>query len=148
MTDKPLVDVWTNRDFPVLVEVTRRIDSGATSVQASEVAAALDMTEDDVQLAGAALQRRQLVKAQGAAEVPVLLFFDVSSDAYLLTELHPDGDDALDQLISTLRQAADQTSDPEEKSQLRKAANALGDLAGKVGTSVMTAYLTGMLPGH
>lgn len=72
----------------------------------------------------------------------------VSGQAYLLTGLHPDSDDATDRLVSLLRQAADQTADPEEKTRLRKAASAIGDLVGTVGAGVMTAYATSFLPGQ
>lgn len=148
MPDKPLDDVWVKRDFPVLVEVTRRIDAGERHVNTSDVAEALGMDRSDVELAGQALERRQLLKTMGTMQRRVLHMTDLSGEAYLLTGLHPDGNDALEQLISALRQAADHTSDPEEKGRLRKAASVLGDLVGDVGAGVMTAYLTGMLPGQ
>ncbi|TKJ33493.1 hypothetical protein [Blastococcus sp. CCUG 61487] len=73
---------------------------------------------------------------------------DVAGEAYLLTGLHPDADDATERLASLLRQAANQTDDPEEKSRLRKAASAIGDLVGEVGAGVMTAYVGSFLPGQ
>jgi hypothetical protein len=32
MTSQPLPDVWGSRDFPVLVEVARRIDAGEGTI--------------------------------------------------------------------------------------------------------------------
>ena len=148
VTNKPLADVWASRDFPVLTAAVRWIDSGQLGgVHDVSLAEATELSVADVRLALKALERRGLITTSSFLSGDMHVD-EIAGDAYLLTGLHPDGDDALEQLISTLRQAADQTSDPEEKSQLRKAAGALGGLAGKVGTSVMTAYVTGMLPGQ
>lgn len=147
-TDKPLADVWADRDFPVLVEITRLVDEGASTVAIAEVAGALDWPDERVQHAAKALERRGLLETMGVMSGQVLRVRNLRGEAYLLTGLHPDGDDALGKLISALRQAAEQTNDPDEKGRLRKAASALGDIAGQVGAGVMTAYLTGMLPGH
>lgn len=148
MTEKPLTDVWRVRDFLVLVEVTRRIDSGTSTVRPTEVAAALGITEEEVQRAGAALARRGLVHIRGADQLPVIFFYDVSGEAYLMTGLHPDGQDALTRLVSALNQAAERSMDPDERSGLRRAADSLLSLPSAVAGGVMTAYLTGMLPGH
>jgi hypothetical protein len=66
----------------------------------------------------------------------------VSGSAYLLTGLHPDGDDALSRLIDGLRQAADQTADDDERGRLRRAADALGGITRDVGVGVLTAVIT------
>ena len=42
----------------------------------------------------------------------------------------------------TIEQAADRTSDPDEKGRLRRAASAIGDIVGQVGAGVMTAFIT------
>jgi hypothetical protein len=140
MTDM-LSDKWANRDFPVLVEVTRRIDQGESIVDVQTVADALGMTVEDVGLAGAALTRRRLVETRGADQAAVLFFHAVAGDAYLLTGLHPDGDDAVSQLVSALMQAAEQNPDPVEKSKLR----GLADAAGGVSRSVLSGVLTAVI---
>ena len=66
---------------------------------------------------------------------------DVSGDAYLLTGLHPDGNDALEALASMFQQAADQATDPGDKSRLRRVASALGDVGGQFAASVMAAFV-------
>jgi DNA-binding transcriptional MocR family regulator len=144
MTEK-LTDVWASRDFPVLVEVARRIDAGESTVSVSDVAQALAMDEQTVQLAGAALKRRGLVDTIGAFGVPVLRFRHLSADAYFVTGLHPSGDDAVSQLVDLLRQAADGVDDPQEKSRLRALADAAGGVSREVLAGVLTALATGAM---
>ncbi len=140
MTEK-LPDVWSTRDFPVLVEVARRIDAGDRTPRVEEVGAALDMPVEQVQLAGAALKRRGLVDAFGAMQAEVLRFRGLSGEAYFRTVRHPSGDDAVSALVDALRQAADQTTDPDEKSRLSPLAdNALG-----VGRTVLGGVLVSVL---
>jgi hypothetical protein len=60
MTDK-LPDVWANRDFPVLREVTRPIDSGEDMhPRLGQLAEATGLTPAEVGLAITALDRRGL----------------------------------------------------------------------------------------
>jgi DNA-binding transcriptional MocR family regulator len=143
MTENRLKDVWSTRDYPVLVEVTRRIDSGERHPRTDAIAQAIGLTDDQVQQAGLALGRRKLVQYVGAAELPVIAFTDVSAEAYFLTGLHPDGDTAVTTLLDLLRQAAEQTSDPAERSRIR----ALADQAANVSRSVLGGVLTAYL-GH
>lgn len=133
-----LPDVWVPRDFPVLVEVARRIDGGENTPSVGDVAASLDMPVEQVQLAGAALKRRGLVDAMGTMQAQVLRFRHLSAEAYFLTGLHPSGDDAVSDLVELLRQAAEQVGDPEEKSRLR----ALADAAGGISRTVLGGVLT------
>ena len=139
MTEK-LDDVWVSRDFPVLVEVARRIDGGESTPSVEDVAAATGMPVEQVQLAGAALKRRGLVDAIGAWQASVLRFKDLSAEAYFLTGLHPSGDDAVSTLVDALRQAADATPDPQEKSRLR----ALADGALLVSREVLGGVLVNL----
>lgn len=142
--DKPLDDVWTTRDFPVLARAVAAIDRGEFP-HGSTIASELDMSVDDVRLALRALGRRGFVAIQEYLGGGIVMH-DVSGAAYLIPGLHPDGDDTLEQLASALRQAAEKTADPDEKGRLRKAASAVGDLIGEVRAGVMTAYLTSLLP--
>jgi hypothetical protein len=142
MTSQPLPDVWATRDFPVLVEVTRRIDAGSDALRVADIAQAVGMTPDDVALAGAALKRRGLVTVLGVAEMAVLRFTDVSAEAYFLTGLHPSGDDAVSNLVEAIRQAADQVDDPAEKSRLRTLADQALNVSREVLAGVMVAVMT------
>jgi hypothetical protein len=143
MTDK-LEDAWTTRDYPVLREVTRLIDSREDEGPGSQrIAEATGLDDDQVQAAGLALERRGLVQLGGkVAEGGFSYFHEISGAAYLITGLHPDGDDALSRLIDGLRQAAEQTVDEDEKGRLRRAADALGGITRDVGVGVLTAVIT------
>jgi DNA-binding transcriptional MocR family regulator len=124
--------------LPVLKEVTRRLDAGEFMPQYTDIAETLGIDKETVILAGKALERRGLVElTRGMAHRG---FDDVSGEAYLITGLHPNGDDALTGLIEALQQAADQVDDPDERSALRRAAN------GVLGVSreVMAGVLTGV----
>lgn len=144
MTNK-LPDVWATRDYPVLREVARRIDAGGVGVQAHDVAAALGMTQDDVERAAKALERRGLVICTWFMGGEGPDFDEVDGQAYLLTGLHPDGDDAVSRLVDALRKAADQNNDPTERGKLRQVADQIGGLSRDVAAGVMTAVLTGGL---
>ena len=67
---------------------------------------------------------------------------EVSGAAYLITGLHPDGDDALSDLIAALRQAANEVGDEDERGRLRRAADGLAGIGRDVGAGVLTAVLT------
>ena len=145
VTDK-LDDVWASRDFPVLVEVTRRIDSGEQFTRIATIADALGRPVDDVVLAANALERRGLVKVGRVMRASASHFDDVSAEAYFLTGLHPSGDDAVSALVQALRQAADLAPDPEEKSRLRALADgALGISRDVLGGVLVAVASRGML---
>lgn len=142
MAGNGLPDVWATRDFPVLREVARRIDAGEHTPRVEEVAAATGLDVDEVVLAGQALTRRGLVTVMGAMGHPVLRFSDVAGEAYLMTGLHPDGDDAITQLVSALRGAAEKVEDPAEKGRLRNLADGALGISRDVLTGVLTAVIT------
>jgi DNA-binding Lrp family transcriptional regulator len=146
MTDK-LADVWRSRDYPVLLEVARRIDAGERAIPFEDVAHSLGRSADEVQLALHALKRRGLIEGIGVDVVEIVRIMDISAEAYLLTGLHPAGDDALTGLIDALRQAADLEPDADEKSRLRRAADSLGGISRNVAGGVLTAWLTHQIPG-
>lgn len=138
-----LSDVWSTRDFPVLREAVRLIDSGEDAhPRLEQLAEACGLSEDDTERALQALTRRRLIDPAESASGPYGVD-DVSGEAYLITGLHPDGDDLVSQLIATLRQAADQTDDPEEKSRLRR----MGDSASDVGRQTLGAVLAALVTG-
>jgi predicted ArsR family transcriptional regulator len=141
-----LDDVWITRDYPVLVEVTRRVDQTRRPVRPAEISEALGVSADQVQAALAALRRRGLIdtadsRAMGGPAT-VVAVRDVAGAAYLMTGLHPDADDALTGLVEILRQAADQVGDEEERPRLRRAADAITGVSRDVMVGVMTAYAT------
>lgn len=146
MTER-LDDVWASRDYPVLREMTRRIDGGEDMPTIEDVAESVGLHADEVTRSAKALARRGLVTVQESMSGP-WGFDDVAGAAYLMTGLHPDTDDALSSLVQLLRDAAEQERDEEERSRLRRAADAIGGVSRGVMQGVLTAYLTGQIPGH
>lgn len=140
MVDK-LEDVWASRDFPVLVEVVRRVDRGDVMPGLSDVGTALEMPADQVKLATAALKRRGLVDTLDSAAGP-MRFKNVSGEAYLLTGLHPSADDTVDRFVEALKQAADQVDDEDDASALRKIARTVGSVSTDVIGAVLGAVAT------
>lgn len=138
-----LPEVWTTRNYPVLREVGRQIDAGIATPTRESVMQATGLSEEEVIRAGEALKRRGLVDTIDLFGAPALRFKDVSGEAYLVTGLHPDGDDAISKLVDALRQAADQQSDPSEKSKLRALADGIGGVSRDVMAGVLTAVLSG-----
>jgi hypothetical protein len=145
MVDK-LDDVWTHRDFPVLLAVTHLIDQGELMPRLAVVAGMTDVQLADVELAAKALERRGLVSLKEYAN-GVWGFTDVAGEAYFLTGLHPNGDDAISDLVAALRQAADQVEDPAEKSRLRTMADMALGISRDVLASVLVAVATKQVMG-
>ncbi|MCU1624239.1 MAG: hypothetical protein JWL79_3084 [Frankiales bacterium] len=142
----PLPDTWSVRDYPVLVEVTRLFDQGRNTTDDTEIAGILGWDPEQVRRAFTALQRRGLIDGEGDAAVAGLNWVNqLSGQAYLLTGLHPDGDDTFSRLISALTQAAELTADPEEKGRIRRAVDGLLGISRDIGVSVTTAVITGQV---
>lgn len=141
MPDRPeRPDLWATRDLPVLEEVTWRIDQDEDTSPES-IADAIGLEYEDVNRSLRALERRGLIEADHML-AGIVGVNTVAGEAYKLTGLHPDGDNAVSQLIDALRQAADQVDDPEEKSRLRTLADGVGGISRDVATNVLTAFLT------
>src|SRR3954452_10751424 len=119
----PLPDVWYHRDFPVLIEIAKRIDAGKRAAR-DELAAELGYSASEIQAAFQALERKQLIIGMGSEETGTIIVTDVTEPAYVLTGLHPSDDDVRD-LVEAILAAADRTEDVEEKSRLRTAADAV-----------------------
>ena len=139
MTQDKLTDVWAARDFPILKVATRLVDEGG-SPSVEEIALESGLTPEDVRRGINALHRRGFVRVEQTLAGTGWII-DVSGEAYLLTGLHPDGDEALLSLADLFRQAAERTTDPDDKTRLRRAAAAIGDLVGQVGSGVLTAFI-------
>lgn len=137
-----LPDVWASRDFPVLCEVARRIDAGDPTPTVAGVVASTGLTEEQVSQAAHALERRGFLGFLGAGGGAVLRFKDLSGEAYLLTGLHPNGDEAVSQLMSAIDQAVEQVDDPAEKPRLRVLRDAVGGVSRDVLSGVIAAVIT------
>src|SRR4051812_4319198 len=126
MTGKPLADVWASRDYPVLVEVARRVDAGERSVRIEDVEETLGMSFEEVTRAALALERRGLLTTDGTDQWPVAFIENLSGDAYPLTGLHPSPESIADGLLATLDDAIEKASDGDKKTRLKRAREALG----------------------
>jgi hypothetical protein len=136
-----LSDVWAERDFPVLVDVTGRVDSGERFFRATVIAESTGLDLETVGLALDALERRGLVRVKrNMGGIQSWHVDDVAGAAYLITGLHPSGDDAVSAFLDALRQAADLVDDPDERSRLKR----LGDAALSVSQNVLGGVLVNL----
>jgi hypothetical protein len=139
-TPNKLPDVWASRDYPLLVEICRAIDSG-DGIGTQALRQLLGRSADAVGAGLRALERRGLVTCEYVMSGDAYIV-DVSGRAYELVGLHPDGGEAVEVLINALRKAERLSDDPDEKGKLRRAANAVADITGQVAAGVMTAVLS------
>jgi hypothetical protein len=140
MTDK-LDDVWASRDFPVLREIARLVDSGDAFPHKTQIVQATGLSPEQVTLAALALRRRGLIDFTQYAGGDFSMIKEISGSAYFITGLHPSGDDAISSLIDALRQAEESVDDPEEKTLLRRAGGAIGSVSQNVMGQVLAAYI-------
>jgi hypothetical protein len=144
MTAGPLPDKWYSRDFPMLIEVTRRIDETGDPVSMDDVNEALGMTIEEAWSAIGALHRAGfLVGVQAGNEWVAVV--DVTGKAYQATGLHP-GDDDIAALVAMFTAAAEETSDPAEKTRLRALAIGIRDVSSDVLKRVAAAYIASRIP--
>lgn len=137
-----LEDVWATRDLPVLVEATRLVDRGGVVVDVDGLVRGLDgIDTPDVIRALRALERRGLVQVFWTSTPGESTVTNVAGEAYVLTGLHPNGDDAASRLVDAIRQAAELVDSPEEKSRLKR----LGDSAAAVGRGVLGDVLAAVI---
>ncbi len=87
---EPLPDVWTSRDYPVLCEVARRFEAGATTVGIHDVMTALNLDERTATAAAIALRARGYVETQAMDRWVVFDFTRLNGAAYFATGLHPE----------------------------------------------------------
>lgn len=153
MTDGNLPDVWTTRDLPVLREFARRIEADVEEVDTSIEAVSTGTGFDERTVRRA---RSALVEGGYLRERQVEMHsMDGTRTVYpwgswlVLTErgrrtvgLWPDGDAAVAQLLSALRQAEDLTQDPDDKTALRKAGGQLASVSRSVVAEVIAAVVT------
>jgi hypothetical protein len=122
--------------------IDAEIAAGRASEKRTLTAATTIQGQRDQRHIGTANRRRHLVDHVGTMGQAVMYFKDLSGEAYLLTGLHPKGDDAVSQLVSALRQAADEVSDPDEKSNLCKLADGVGSVSRDMLSGVLTTVIT------
>jgi hypothetical protein len=137
-------DRWQRRDFPVLVEATRQVDA-REAVDVHAMAVAADTDEDGVDEALAALEDagyldtiRGPTRTSGDAQLHGVRLRERGLRA---TGLWPNDDDQADALVQVLEQAADQVSDGDDQSALRKAGRLLRGVPAAVLADVTAALI-------
>lgn len=137
----PLPDRWNTRDFPVLLEIARGLDSGALPDQ-EKITADLDITVDELNTAWQALREGGYLRL---VEGRPRRLSDKETTRLVLTErgyravgLWP-SEKSADTLVDLLRRAEELTDDPEEKTLIRRAAGAVGSVSRDVITDVVAA---------
>lgn len=142
----PLAESWHSRDLPVLIEVARRLDAGERGLTASEL---VEPTGFDLEillsaftaLDGPYIDGKPLDSMGGRIDYFALNLTERGRRAVGLWPSEKGGD----ALIELLRQAAEQSTDDEERGLLKRAANSLAGVSTSVLTDVVaTAAKVGL----
>ncbi len=144
MTNERLPDQWHSRDLPVLLCVARLEGRDAPVGTSDMVAIELEIPEEEATTALLALDDGRYIKAiTGGATLgsgPGVLAVDLRERGRRVVGLWP-GEDAADSLVDALRQAEDATSDPEERTAIRRAWSSLGGVSRDVMVDVVAAVI-------
>jgi hypothetical protein len=137
-----LPDRWHSRDFPVLLDIARRLDGGAQDVRLRQVSEETGQRVEDLlaavdSLVPGYLDAGSIDTDQGRYDYVVT---GVTERGRRAVGLWPSGESA-DALVDALRQAEEATEDPEEKGILRRAAGAVGMVSRDVMVDVMAAVI-------
>ena len=139
----PLPDRWHTRDLLVLIETARALDSH-TQIDVPKIAADLQFSDDDVDAAWHALREgeylRVLKDRPRRGGDGISSFIVLTERGRRAVGLWP-SERGGDELADLLRQAADNVSDPDEQTILRRAAGAVGSVSRGVMTDVVAALV-------
>jgi hypothetical protein len=130
-----LDDVWTTRDLPILLELARRLDGGIDDRQAAVAAAAL---EDAGYIDGVHVEEMR----------GPLIATHVTEKARREVGLWPSAETGVDRLVAALDVLAEQAEDEEERTRWQRFREHVTRNGAQVGWSLVTAVLTGQLPGQ
>lgn len=139
---EPLRERWQDRDFPVLVAAARLLEESDETPGLEELVHASELDRDEVVRALTALDGPYLVGTR-LDTFKGLVAYHVEG----LTErgrrtvgIWPSGE-AVDALVSALRQAEQATDDPEERSALRRAGGAVATVSREVMSDIIAAVI-------
>lgn len=143
------LDRWNRIDLPVLRELAIAAERDDDTALVDDIAERLHVRPRDVMKAYEALRRTGFVEAHFTHDSGGEYFgIKLSERALQVTELWPTPDAALDRMISALQAIADNTSeDIDTRSKARKLLESLRGAGRDVGISVVTAAITGQIPG-
>ncbi|KRF34205.1 hypothetical protein [Nocardioides sp. Soil805] len=149
-TDTDLrLDRWNRVDLPVLRELARGAESDADVALVDDIAARLNLRPRDVIKSYDVLQRTGFVTATFTYDSGGEFFgIRLSERGLRETELWPTPDSALDRMIAALQAIADNTREDEDtRTRAQKVLESLRGAGREIGISVVTAALTGQIPG-
>lgn len=136
-----LDDKWLSRDYPTLVAIMRKVENGTRPIQAWDLGDS-GLTASDLEISLRALESRGYIDTTQRAGRPDGVE-GVSGAAYIAVGLHPDGEDARAELVRVFTELAEGTEDQEQKTLLRKSAEAAGSFSRDVAVGVVSALALG-----
>lgn len=146
---EPLAETWTTRELPVLREALKRKDSGDMFVDLEGLRAHLEMTGDQMYAAMDSLSHAtppyiDVTLTMGWSEGRASGHIDrVYERARRELGTWPTADNLVAEIAAALSRAADETTEPEERSRLRAAAEALSGFARDVAVAVVSRHVGG-----
>lgn len=142
-------ETWTSRDLPVLtaaVELYEEQVPGRDEVGRREIAEQTGLTDDDVDRAMIALVHEGYLDWRtnpGDDRIASWRLTGVSGAARRLVGQWPSPERLVEQMIAALLQAAEAEPDPDRKTRLKAAAQALGSFAKDLVTNVAANLIAG-----
>ncbi len=135
---------WENRDLPVLDHIVHIYDETGESPEPSDIAKACALDDEDVQRALRALELNDppfvtelLVTFGGIVGIGA-----PTGHARRAVGAWPTPESLADRIVAALNDAAEAESDPDAKTRLKRAAEAVGGVGKSVLTGVLTHVIT------
>lgn len=144
MNPGPLADRWNSRDYPVLLEVARRLDTDASLFDVRVLSDSTSLSKEELVAAAVALHPTYLQGTVGSAagQGPFsYLVRGLTDRGRRATGLWPDDDSTADALVQLLERAADQVEDEEDQSALKRAGSLLRGVPAAVIADVTAALI-------
>lgn len=146
-----LDDVWTSRDFPVLLEAARLIEAGEPYVFEQPLAAATGLDRDQVIRAIVTLESGGYVEARmnrGDDRVSSATIVDISPQGMREVGLWPSAETGAERLLAALDALVEQAPNEAERSRWRKVREGIVGAGRDVLVSIAATVITGQLPGQ
>jgi hypothetical protein len=144
-----LDDQWNDRDYPVLREIARRIDSDPRrrGVSLGEIALETKISNDRTLLAAQALDDDGLVKVHWAGGSGIeSLVAGISAEARRLVGLWPSPETGMERMIAALEAIAANTSDEDTRTRAQKLLDGFKSAGRELTLAAGRAFITGQIP--
>ncbi|MFI5476045.1 hypothetical protein ACIA6D_38345 [Streptomyces cacaoi] len=135
---------WARRDLPVLDALVQQLDdaAGASFPELRDVTDPTGLDINEVAKAALALDSAGFVLLSRTAGPPSGWYVkEVSREARQVVGQWPTAEQVLDSLVARLEEAADEETDPEQRSRLREAASTAGGAARGVFVDVLSSVI-------